>query len=117
MKFLLDQNLSPGLVGDLIALYPGSAHVRQFGLERASDGLVWDHARASGFTLLSKDSDFIQLSFLLGAPPKVVHLRAGNCSTREVLHMVLAHRARLMEFEADAQAALLVLGRGEQNLM
>jgi predicted nuclease of predicted toxin-antitoxin system len=36
------------------------------------------------YTLVSKDSDFHELSLLYGAPPKVVWIRRGNCSTKQV---------------------------------
>jgi predicted nuclease of predicted toxin-antitoxin system len=111
VKLLLDQNLSSRLVGALDEVFPGSAHVRQFGLATADDGVVWRFARENAFMLLSKDTDFLQLSFLHGAPPKVIHVRAGNCSTREVLNLVLMQRARIHEFERDGQAATLVLLR------
>jgi predicted nuclease of predicted toxin-antitoxin system len=36
VKLLLDQNLSPRLLQELLALYTGSTHVRDIGLERAA---------------------------------------------------------------------------------
>ena len=44
MRLLLDQNLSHRLKGPLDGVYPGIAHVRDFGLERADDSAVWDFA-------------------------------------------------------------------------
>jgi hypothetical protein len=46
---------------------------------------VWHYAAEEGFTILSKDADFHERSFLLGHPPKVIWIRRGNCSTDEVL--------------------------------
>jgi len=71
VKLLLDQNLSPRLVAPLAELFPGTTHVRDAGLERASDRSVWEYARLHHYCILSKDADFHQLSFLYGAPPKV----------------------------------------------
>jgi len=34
--------------------------------------------------LVSKDSDFHELSLLYGSPPKVVWIRRGNCTTRQI---------------------------------
>jgi predicted nuclease of predicted toxin-antitoxin system len=59
--------------------------------------------------ITSKDADFHQMSFLLGPPPKVVWLRAGNCTTMRILEILLAHRDRLHQFEGDGEAAFLVL--------
>ena len=64
MKLLFDQNLSPSLVTALADLHPQSAHVRDIGLARAPDRIVWDHAAENGFAIVSKDEDFHHLSFL-----------------------------------------------------
>ena len=40
---------------------------------------------AAGMTPEQILADFRQMSFLFGAPPKVVWIRLGNCSTEEIL--------------------------------
>jgi len=70
VRLLLDQNLSRRLVGELAECFPDSAHVRAVGLEVASDREIWDYAGEHGYVIVSKDSDFRQLAFLLGPPPK-----------------------------------------------
>jgi predicted nuclease of predicted toxin-antitoxin system len=64
MKLLLDQNLSWRLVKPLQGSFPESAHVRDLGLDRASDVDVWEYARREGFVIISKDSDVEQRSIL-----------------------------------------------------
>jgi predicted nuclease of predicted toxin-antitoxin system len=113
VKLLLDENLSPDLVHALSAEYPGSAHVRDLGLKSATDLAVWERARSDGYTLVSKDSDFRQMSFLFGAPPRVVWVRLGNCSTAEILALLRNRRAALQSFWEDPEAAFLVLGKSE----
>ncbi len=115
MKLLFDQNLSPSLVADLSGDFPGSAHVRGIGLERSMDEAVWNHAREHGFTIVSKDSDFRQLSFLFGHPPKVVWIRRGNCSTTSV-RSLLDRRAEILEFERSEHATFLALLQPAQRL-
>lgn len=110
MKLLFDQNLSHKLASELAADFPGSAHVRDLGMARASDPAVWAHAAAHGFTIVSKDVDFQQRALLMGHPPKVVWLRLGNCPTTAVATLLRAHRATLLAFEADPSAAFLALG-------
>jgi predicted nuclease of predicted toxin-antitoxin system len=53
VKLLLDENLSPRLVALLSDEYPGSAHLRDRDLRGADDRTVWDHARDSGFVIVS----------------------------------------------------------------
>ena len=50
----------------------------------ADDSAVWAYARQHGFTIVSKDGDFSGRSSLYGAPPKVIWLTVGNCSTGEI---------------------------------
>jgi predicted nuclease of predicted toxin-antitoxin system len=115
VKLLLDENLSPNLAKALSQDYPGSAHVRDLDLRSATDQAVWERARTEGYTVVSKDSDFRQMSFLFGAPPKVVWIGLGNCSTAEILALLRNRRAALQSFWEDSEAAFLVLGNPERG--
>jgi len=81
LKLLLDENLSPRLIALIGDLYPGSRHVEDYELLNAPDEEVWRFAAENGFAIVSKDSDFSELSALHGSPPKVIWLRVGNCTT------------------------------------
>ncbi|MGI8553012.1 MAG: DUF5615 family PIN-like protein [Dehalococcoidia bacterium] len=84
MKLLFDQNLSPRLVEWLADLFPGSSHVSFVGLDRARDTELRADARANGFMIVTKDADFSELAIVRGFPPKVIWLRLGNCTNRQV---------------------------------
>lgn len=84
MKLLFDENLAPSLVSVLADLFPQSEHVARIGLGTAPDREVWEYAREHLYTLVSKDSDFHELSLLYGSPPKVIWIRRGNCTTRQI---------------------------------
>ena len=88
MKLLLDENLSRKIVPFLQALYPGSSQVVLEGLERADDPEIWQYAREHGFVIVTRDSDFRELSLLRGAPPKIIWLRAGNVSKARVIQLL-----------------------------
>ena len=109
MKLLFDQNLSPRLVRALADLFPASQHVRELGLERADDETVWKHAAGNGFTIVSKDADFHQLSFLRGPPPKVVWIQRGNCSTADIGAILRQRQPDLVAFERNEDASFLAL--------
>jgi predicted nuclease of predicted toxin-antitoxin system len=109
VKLLFDQNLSFRLVGLLEDVFPGSQHVREVGLKEADDSAVWDYAKQHGFVIASKDSDFHQRSFVLGYPPKVVWIRLGNCSTRDIERLLRQYVNAIEAFNADAEAAFLSL--------
>jgi predicted nuclease of predicted toxin-antitoxin system len=76
---------------------------------RADDAAVWTYAREGGFALVSKDSDFNHMSFLYGAPPKVVWRRAGNCTTDQALALIRREASTIAEFVDHAEEALLVV--------
>ena len=87
----------------------GSTYVRELGLERAEDSVVWTYAAAHGFCIVSKDVDFQQRALLLGHPPKVIWIRLGNCLTVTVEKLLPSHRETLLAFEADPAAAFIAL--------
>ena len=109
MKLLFDQNLSHRLVPALADVFPASAHVRDFDLQRADDEAIWDFAKDNEFTIVSKDDDFHQRSFLYGHPPKVVWVRLRNCSTEQVAETLRRNVKELVLFENDADAAFVAL--------
>lgn len=110
MKLLFDENLSLRLVELLADAYPESEHVHHLGLGSGADEQVWSHAKAHGFTIVSKDSDFADLSVLKGAPPKVIWIRLGNCTTASV-EMLLRNSGEAVERFLDGEETCLVLGR------
>jgi predicted nuclease of predicted toxin-antitoxin system len=59
--------------------------------------------------IVSKDADFNNRAFLFGPPPKVVWLRRGNCSTRDIEDLLRARHADVVAFSSDVDAALLIL--------
>lgn len=109
LRLLFDENLSPRLVEWLAESFPGSLHLDDVGLMGRSDGDVWNYARDFGFVLVSKDNDFRQLSFLQGAPPKVVWLRIGNAPTKAVVDLLLSRKDDIEVFVQDVDSALLAL--------
>jgi predicted nuclease of predicted toxin-antitoxin system len=111
VKLLFDQNLSRKLVDQLQHEFPDSIHVTAVGLGTATDRELWQFAREHGFAIVSKDSDFRQLAFLYGPPPKVIWLRVGNASTAGALQVILDHLDDVLAFDETADAALLVVPR------
>ena len=109
MKLLFDENLSRHLVTRLASAFPESAHVTGVGLQHATDREVWEYARDHDFVIVSKDSDFNDLGFIHGPPPKVIWLRVGNASTEQIEELLAAATDVISTFEAHEQDAVLVL--------
>ena len=111
-QLLFDENLSPRLPALLSDQFPGSRHVRDVGLRGATDQDIWNFAAAADFTIVTKDDDFRGLSLLRGAPPKVIWLVIGNCTTREILQVLTENGASLFSFIIEPSSALLALRTG-----
>ena len=110
MKLLFDENLSPRLPGVLADAYPGSVHVHDCGLGRGDDATIWQYAKDNGFTIVSKDSDFQERSVLFAQPPKLIWLRAANCSTSEIEDLLRAALPIIKRFVEEDVESCLVLG-------
>ena len=109
MKLLFDENLSPRLVRRLSPLFPDSQHVDLVGLHGRTDPAVWDYAESHYFTIVSKDNDFRQLSFLKGPPPKVIWLSVGNADTQAIGELLQRNHGRIVSFLESSEESLLVL--------
>jgi predicted nuclease of predicted toxin-antitoxin system len=116
VKLLFDANLSPALVDRLHSEYPGSIHVRDADLRSGTDAQIWDHARAHGFAIVSKDTDFRERSFVEGFPPKVVWLDVGNAGTTQVDALLRRERQRVEQFGQSADESLLILSFGTPSV-
>ena len=112
MKLLFDENLSPRLVDALRDVYPESQHVSGVELGGAEDSAVWQYAKRYGFAIVSKDSDFAERSVLESGPPKVIWIRLGNCSTREIEVQLRSAHEIVRAFIEKNEETCLLLGRG-----
>ncbi len=109
MKLLFDHNLAPQLVQRLHDLFPGTSHVSTVGLSQASDFAVWTHAGDEGFAIVTKDADFNDLTVVRGFPPKVIWIRLGNCTTRQIEAALRRAAPAIDLFLEDATAGVLEL--------
>ena len=107
MKLLFDENLSPRLPDRVADIFPDSAHVYSIGLTSTQDSVIWDYAKDNDFVIVSKDADMHDLSLALGNPPKVIWIRLGNCSTRQVVILLRREFAAIELFGKDKSSSLL----------
>lgn len=106
---LYDQNLSPRLVDRLADLYPEAQHVSMIGLSAADDWAVWEYARQHGFMIVTKDVDFGELLVLHGFPPKILWIRRGNCSTKEIEIILRNNYESIEMLSEDPNTGILTL--------
>lgn len=111
MKLLLDQNLSYKLIADLAPAFPGTSHVRPLHLDQSPDTELREYAAQNDFTLVTKNTDLVDLCVLRGAPPKVIWLRLGNCSTALARTVLTSNEARIVAFGKNQSEVVLSLFR------
>lgn len=71
---------------------------------------MWEIARTGEFILVSRDEDFVTLSILRGAPPKVIWLDIGN-ARNAIIESLLRSRANDIErFAAHEEYSFLAIG-------
>ena len=109
MRLLFDEQLSEDLSELLADIFPGSLHIRQIGAGGVADATVWQLAKTHVCLLVSKDEDFHRLSVLLGAPPKVIWIRRGNCRTEEIAGLLRQRHADIQRFVQQEEATFLAL--------
>jgi len=110
MKLLLDENLSRRIIPFLQSDFPGSSQVVLEGLEQATDWQVWEYAKDQHYIIVTKDSDFYDLSLLHGTPPKVVWLQTGNASKSKVMQLLLENREAIERLATNQDTACLEIG-------
>ena len=70
---------------------------------------VWELVRQENFTIVTRDTDFNELSLIRGYPPKVIWIRRGNCTTREIVAILRYYQPAILEFENDPGVGVLEL--------
>jgi predicted nuclease of predicted toxin-antitoxin system len=107
MKLLLDENLSRRIIPLILDAYPESTQVALLGMDAYSDVQLWAFARDNGYILVTKDSDFNDLSTLYGYPPKVIWLKCGNQTKQRIIDILLSIQADVSAFVAHPELACL----------
>ena len=109
VMLLFNQNLPPSLPRRLADLYPGSVHVKDINLAVGGDNPIWDYAKDRSLIVVTKDTDYRDLSHRLGHPPKVVLIRLGNCSRDAVVSLLRERYADILSLHQDERRGLLEL--------
>ena len=107
MSLLLDANLSWRLARPLSDLLGNSVvHVSACSLGGATDQEIWRYARREAATILTLDRDFLDLSTLYGAPPRVLYVSGLNVKRDQRLLWFEARSKVIRRFLASDLPAL-----------
>ncbi len=98
MKLLLDQNISFRVTKMLADIFPGIAQVRELGLENSRDIEIWQFAREQQYVIVTFDADFYDISLLRGIPPKIIWLRTGNLTSKNIEKLLRENAPIIQDF-------------------
>lgn len=104
---LIDKNLSYRIGSLLKSAYKGIRHVSDVHLDTSSDEDIWEYASSKQLHILTKDRDFNDLLQMKGFPPKIIWLRLGNASTKQIVARLEQHQAQIKDFLDDEHIGLL----------
>ena len=109
MKLLFDQNIFPRVIQEIEDLYPGSEHVQSIGLAKAKDSEIREYAKMKDLMIISKDADFSDRAVLVSPPPKVIWIKKGNCSTKEIIELLRNETSEIKKFADNPNSGLFIL--------
>jgi len=83
-QFLIDVNLPY-----YFSLWNNENYIHQKDIDdEAKDTEIWKYAKAQNLTIITKDSDFSNRILLNEPPPKVIHIKLGNCKMKEFYNII-----------------------------
>lgn len=110
MKLLIDQNISYRLLRKLKTFPAEIQHVREVELLDTSDHTIFMYCRKNQFdAIVTMDDDFVKLLNLHSPPPKVIWIRAGNCSTEYLTELILNRSSTITAFIENSDFTLYEL--------
>ncbi len=59
--------------------------------------------------IVTKDADFSDLCILLGFPPKIIWIRRGNCSSKDIEAILRDHQPDIEALSRDEVIGILTL--------
>jgi predicted nuclease of predicted toxin-antitoxin system len=107
MNLLFDMNISNRIIRLIEPYFPASIHVRQLPVPLSKDIDIWNYAVAHQFTIVTFDEDFFAWQLLKNNPPRVVWLRCGNMSTRDLADKLIRCKDEINQFIEGGDEILL----------
>jgi len=106
VRFIVDAQLPPALVGFIEDDGHEAIHVSELGLESASDQRIWQTAAEQNAVIITKDEDFIRLRSLRSDGPAIVWVRIGNTTRPALLRIFRVNFRKIVAALAAGDAVV-----------
>ena len=110
MKLLFDQNISFRLLKQIIDIFPESKQVRELGLENSTDSEIFEYAKRNDYAIVTFDSDFCDLNIMKGSPIKIIWIRTGNVTTKNLEDLIRDKHESIKLFLVEEYGCLEIIG-------
>lgn len=107
MSLLLNENLPESLLEVMEKGGVAAHHVRALGLGGVSDRNIWRFAVERGLTIVTKDSDYIELQLEIGGA-KLILVSVGNCRLAELKIRIESHVDSIRAFLNSDERTLVL---------
>lgn len=107
VRLLFDQSISSRILRLLNDEFEESQHVVMCGLQNASDNTIFEFAKSNSLTIITFDSDFVDLSIVKGFPPKIIWLKTGNQTTTSIADILQANALSISHFVLSEEVGVL----------
>lgn len=101
MKLIFDQNISFRIISKLKVNFPEEKQVRELELENSTYLEIWKYAKSTGYSIVTFDADFYDMSNLYGHPPRIIWLRTGNRKTTDLAKLLTDRSEIIQNFLTD----------------
>jgi len=107
MKLLLNENISWRPIKPLSQVFDEVKHVNQISTNRLTDDEISQYAKNYGYTIVTFDTDFLNISIIRNHPPKVLLLRFGNLQIDLFINKITSKSELIHILEKSADNGIL----------
>lgn len=107
MKLLFDQNISFRIIKLIEDKIPNAIHVKEVGMENSSDLNIWKFAKKNNYSIVTFDSDFVELANFKGIPPKIIWLKLPNTRTAVLATLLNNKFDQINEFLISEEMSMI----------
>ncbi len=109
VKYLIDVNLP-----NRFNLWNSDDYVHQLEINpKMNDSKIWELAKTNQLTIITKDSDFSTRIITALPPPKVIHIKIGNCSMSTFFQLLQTHWEEVLKLSQSNKLVTLYQDRIE----